>query len=293
MPLVSVCLPVRNCEDRVSDVVRAVLKQDHENLELIISDNASTDGTGEICRELAHEDARIVYHRQPENVGMLNNFITAMRLTTGTYLRWIGDDDSIAPANVSRCLEAFAADERLVLVTTQVSFIGPDGIERTAPYDGNGLSSDDPADRFAELLRLLNASYLLMDPLYGLMRRSAVVGIPRRNMLREDQIFAANIALAGPWAHVNEVLGRRGWTHDSGPPMTERLGLPAWHARIANVRQCRELLRCVRNADLDSGQRARARAAVGRLYVERQRQLVTRRSRKLVAMALRGGVVRG
>jgi glycosyltransferase involved in cell wall biosynthesis len=285
--LVSIGLPVRNAEHRVAGVVRSVLSQDHENLELVISDNASTDDTEGVCRELAREDSRIVYHRQSENVGLLNNFVAAMRLARGTYFRWIGDDDSVAPTFVSRCLASFAADDRLVLVTTQVGFVGVDGVERTAAYEGNALSSGDPADRFVELLRLLNESYLLLDPLYGLMRRSTIAAIPRRNMLREDQVFAGKIALAGPWAHVPEVLARRKWTHGSPPPMTQRLGVPAWHARVADARQCWEMLRCLRDADLDPAQRARCRAAIARLYVGRQWRTVTRRSRKLVTLARR------
>ena len=74
---------------------------------------------------------------------------------------------------------------------------------------------DDPADRVVEMLRMLNASYLQLDPLYAMMRRDSVIQIPRRNMLREDQIFAVSLALAGPWAHLPQVLARRTWT--TGP----------------------------------------------------------------------------
>src|SRR5262245_37698315 len=109
--LVSVGLPVRNGEHRLTGVVKSVLGQDHENLELVISDNASTDGTEEVCRELARGDSRIVYIRQPENIGLLNNFIAAMRAARGTYYRWVGDDDWLAPSCVSRCVEAYAADD--------------------------------------------------------------------------------------------------------------------------------------------------------------------------------------
>src|SRR2546423_12794655 len=146
--LVSIGLPVRNAEHRVAGVIRSVLSQDHQNLELVISDNASTDGTERVCRELAREDARVVYHRQSENVGLLNNFVAAMRLARGTYFRWIGDDDSVAPTLVSRCLGSFAADDRLVLVTTQGGFVGGDGGGRTPAREGNAPSSRGPAGRF-------------------------------------------------------------------------------------------------------------------------------------------------
>ena len=145
--LVSVGLPVRNGADRIERVVKSVLKQDHENLELVICDNASTDDTEELCRDLAAHDSRIVYHRHPVNVGLLNNFISAMRLATGTFFRWVGDDDWLAPNCVSRGLDAFAADDRLILVTSQLEYTGPDGLTQTATYDGTALGSDDPVTR--------------------------------------------------------------------------------------------------------------------------------------------------
>lgn len=81
--LVSVALPVRNGAARLEGAVRSVLAQDHENLQLVISDNASTDATEECCRDLAASDRRITYHRHPRNVGLLNNFVHAGRLAGG------------------------------------------------------------------------------------------------------------------------------------------------------------------------------------------------------------------
>src|SRR5438046_1239310 len=115
--LVSIGLPVYNGGQRIEEVVWSVLAQDHARIELVISDNASTDDTEDVCRALVRADSRVVYHRQPRNVGLLNNFVTAIRVANGTFFRWIGDDDWMAPDYVSRCLETFAEDERRVLVT--------------------------------------------------------------------------------------------------------------------------------------------------------------------------------
>ena len=82
-PLVSVCLPVRNGAERLANVIESVLAQTHENLELVVCDNASTDATENVCRELAASDPRILYHRHPANIGLLNNFISAMRMSRG------------------------------------------------------------------------------------------------------------------------------------------------------------------------------------------------------------------
>ena len=72
---VSVGLPVRNGAQTLRRVISSVLEQDHEYLELVICDNASTDGTEDICREVANRDSRIVYHRHAHNIGILNNIV--------------------------------------------------------------------------------------------------------------------------------------------------------------------------------------------------------------------------
>lgn len=282
-PLVSICLPVRNGEETLADVAASVLAQDHGAIELVITDNASTDGTEALCRTLAASDSRVVYHRQERNIGLVNNFISGMRLARGTFVRWIGDDDWLDPTYLSRCLELFAADERLILVTTQMAYVTRDGTEETAAYHETALSSADPVDRFAEMLRLLNESHLLLDPLYGLMRREQVLAIPRRTMLREDEIFAARLALAGPWGHLPVVLARRHRDHLRATRIARRLDVPGWHAYAERVLECRELMRCVQSAPLDPAQRRRAVAAIGRMYVRNRAQVAARRTRRVAA----------
>jgi glycosyltransferase involved in cell wall biosynthesis len=283
--LVSVGLPVHNAGARVAEVVRSVLAQDHERVELVISDNASTDETEEVCRDLAKSDPRIAYHRQAENVGLLNNFEYAIRAAQGTFFRWIGDDDELEPTFVSRCLGEFAADPRLLLVTTGLTYTGPDGVTESALYDGSGLGSDDPVARLVEMLRLLNQSHLLIDPLYGMVRRVSVAAIPRRNMVREDEVFAAKLALAGPWSHVPEVLAHRNWRRERIKTVAVRLGVPAWQSHFSNTLQCQELLRWLSVAGLTREQVRRARLAVYQMYLRRQQRTLAHRGRKLVGMA--------
>lgn len=285
--LVSICLPVRNGADRIEEVVWSVLAQDHERIELVISDNASTDETEEVCRALAKSDSRIVYHRHPENVGLLNNFISAMQLANGVFLRWVGDDDWLAPDSVTRCLAAFDEDQRRILVTTRVAYTGPDGITRTDDsYDGRKLAEPDPIVRFTEILRLLNESAMLVDPLYGMVRRAPVAAIPRRNILKEDEVFAAKLALTGPWGHVPEVLAHRNTRVERLGDVARRLGIPSWQTHWSSTLQCREILRWLPSADLTPEQHRQARVAVGQMFLRRQRRTYAHRSRKLARMAV-------
>jgi glycosyltransferase involved in cell wall biosynthesis len=284
--LVSVGLPVRNGADRIADVVRSVLAQDHDHMELVICDNASTDNTEDVCRDLVRADSRIVYHRQQINIGLLNNFISTIQIAKGTYFRWIGDDDWLAPDFVSRSLECFAEDERRLMVTTQIAYTSASGTRSDNSYDGARMASQDPVERLTEMMRLLNESYLLIDPLYALVRREPVAAIPRRNMLREDEVFAAKLALAGPWGHVPLILAGRGTKVEPLPQLARRLGAPRWQAHVATTLQCRETLRWIGQSGLREDQKRQARAAVHRMYLRRQGKICVRRGRKLGRMAL-------
>jgi glycosyltransferase involved in cell wall biosynthesis len=284
--LLSIGLPVRNAGSKVAGTIRSILGQTETDIELVITDNASTDDTEAVCRELARADDRIAYHRQAENIGLLNNFIFAMRTARGRYFRWIGDDDRLEPDYAARCLAEFAGDPRLVLVTTAISYTAEDGTVATEPYESTALRSDDPAVRFAELMRLLNASHLMIDPMYGMMRRDVVAALPRRNMLHEDEIFAGKLALAGPWGHVPEVLAHRHWNDDSVSRLGRMLGVPRWQWRMRNALQARETAGYVNGLPgLSDEQRRQILAANRRMYLARQWKLVRRRSKKLVRLA--------
>ena len=70
VPRLSVGLPVYNGENYLAESLEALLGQSYEDFELIISDNASTDGTADICRRYEKQDSRIRYIRQPRNIGL-------------------------------------------------------------------------------------------------------------------------------------------------------------------------------------------------------------------------------
>ncbi|HEY3485264.1 MAG TPA: glycosyltransferase family A protein [Ilumatobacteraceae bacterium] len=275
-------LPVYNGEATVGAAIRSVLDQQYERLELIISDNASQDGTEEICREIARSDARVNYHRQPENMGLLNNYCYVLAHAGGEYFKWLGDDDVLHPSFIARCAAALDAEPSLLLVTTQQSYLLDDGSTETRPYGGVALRSDQPIERFEEALRLLNESRLLHDPLYALMRRTRVVPIRRTNVLCEDEIFAAKLALAGPLGHLAEVLScRRSRPDVRLSALARRLDVPAWNAKMATTLQCRELFRAIAEAELTPSERRHARRAIARFYLRRQTGTAMHRSRKL------------
>lgn len=282
-------LPIRNAAESVESVVQSVLAQDTGDLELVITDNASTDDTESVCRALARVDGRIRYVRQPQNIGLLPNFMFALTESRGCYFRWIGDDDWLATDYLSRCLAALADRPDAVLATTRIEYTGP-GVDASVEtsYDGTGLASTDPVVRLDTMLQALNSHTFDVDPLYGLLRRDAVVGIPRGNMYQEDQHYAVQLALAGPWVHVPAVLAGRGVGVASAPLAAERLGFPKWQLRVGTSLLCREFRRDVDAMELTAASRRRAYAAIGRFYAGRQAHIARNRLRRVGHLVDRG-----
>ena len=92
-PKVSVGMPVYNGERYLEAALDSVLAQSFDDFEVVISDNASTDRTEEICKGYAHEDERIKYFRMRKNYGVNYNFNNVFRLSAGEYFKWASSDD--------------------------------------------------------------------------------------------------------------------------------------------------------------------------------------------------------
>jgi glycosyltransferase involved in cell wall biosynthesis len=104
MHKVSIGMPVWNGETFVSQAIESILGQTYGDLELIISDNASTDGTSEICRSCANRDRRIRYIRQENNIGAAPNHHEVFRHSSGRYFKWSCHDDFLAPEFINECV---------------------------------------------------------------------------------------------------------------------------------------------------------------------------------------------
>ncbi len=92
-PLVSVGLPTRNRANLLKDALKALLDQTYKNIEYIVSDNASTDGTEELVRSYAARDPRISYIRQKTDINGMANHEFVLREAKGKYFMWASDDD--------------------------------------------------------------------------------------------------------------------------------------------------------------------------------------------------------
>jgi glycosyltransferase involved in cell wall biosynthesis len=114
VPLVSIGLPVFNGEDFLRRALDTLLAQTFVNFELIISDNASTDKTEEICKEYAARDSRIRYIRQASNLGGLENFNFVLREAHSRYFMWAAVDDQWDPLFIQSLLRRLENDRTAI-----------------------------------------------------------------------------------------------------------------------------------------------------------------------------------
>ena len=104
-PRLTVGLPVFDAERYLEGAARSILDQTYADFELLIADNASTDGTEELCRELCRGDDRVRYIRHSENIGAGPNHNFVVEQATGELFRWAGDDDLVQPTAFRRCID--------------------------------------------------------------------------------------------------------------------------------------------------------------------------------------------
>jgi glycosyltransferase involved in cell wall biosynthesis len=204
-PLVSIGVPVRNGEKFLALQLESLLAQDFGDLEIVISDNASTDATPEICRSYAARDARVRYHRTEENHGLAWNHNRTFELAQGRYFKWAAYDDEHEPTYVSKSLAVLDADPTVICCHSATVVIDDEG-EVHEHWPARELTaSPKPHVRLNEMLRPHP-----VDMMYGLMRVDALARTGLHRAFPEsDHALLAELALLGRLVEVPEPLFRR------------------------------------------------------------------------------------
>jgi glycosyltransferase involved in cell wall biosynthesis len=285
-PNVSVGLAVRNVVDVVERCLKSVLSQDFADLEFVISDNASDDGTRDVLEEYARLDDRISFSVNAVNIGLHENVNRVLELSRGTLFRWISADDWLEPGYLSTCVSALSARDDAIGVTTHFTIHTPDGGTRYEEYDGEFPTSADPARRFERMLWFFHEQDSKYDPVYGLYRRDALLRSGRlRASEQADWLLAAELALMGPIMHLGRRLAHRTRTY---PVLYDRAArrrrldpFRGEELRSSSFRLYRDLEKLVDHADLTEEQVLRCRRALRHFWVKD----VATRSRMAMARA--------
>jgi len=205
-PQVSVGLPVYNGEKYLPNTLTRLLEQDFENFELIVSDNASTDDTRDICLAFADRDLRVRYFRNPANIGLAANHNRAFALSRGDFFKWAAHDDDFPRAMLFRFVKAFEESPPSVsLVFSLCEYIDELGAPEWIDSDGVDTDHPWPHRRLARLL----ANIHMYNCVYGLIRSDML----RKTRLygrypMSDHVLFAELAMLGDFVEIPEPLLR-------------------------------------------------------------------------------------
>jgi glycosyltransferase involved in cell wall biosynthesis len=200
---VSIGVPVYNGETFLEETLDSLLAQSFGNFELIISDNASTDGTGEIARYVAARDERVRYHRHPRNLGLAANYNRLVQMASGELFKWATADDLCRPTFMERCVAALDATPDAVLAYPRTQFIDPARKPLDIDDPGFPLSWPSAADRW----RYVVGADHWVNAILGVIRRNALL---RTRLLPAypggDYVLLGELCLLGRFVEVPEVL---------------------------------------------------------------------------------------
>ncbi|MCA9800947.1 MAG: glycosyltransferase [Cyanobacteria bacterium HKST-UBA02] len=127
--LVSICLPVWNGKKYLETAIRSALEQTHRNLELVIVDDCSTDGSIEIIESLAREDDRIRFFRNDSRLGLFKNYNRCMLKADGEYIKPFAQDDVFYPDALEKLLRLVEDRPEIVLASCNRNSINDHGYE--------------------------------------------------------------------------------------------------------------------------------------------------------------------
>jgi glycosyltransferase involved in cell wall biosynthesis len=231
-PLVSIGIPTYSRAEKLERAVNSALSQTYANLEVVISDNASDDGTEDFCRALCARERRVRYLRSPTNLGPTANFNTVIDELRGDYAMLLSDDDWLDPDYVATCLTELRRSPGLVLACGIGRYLRDGGVVRGGVE--MQLEQESPRTRVVDYLRNVDENGLFYGVMArGVLRRAA----PLRNVLGNDWLLTAAIAVQGKATTLKGTSINRELDGTSADfaKLGATLGLPRWQARVPHL----------------------------------------------------------
>lgn len=203
-PSVVLGLPVHNSARFLPATLAAVVAQDHPRLEIVVSDDASTDETPDLCRALAARDGRVRLQRHEARQGWIANYNSVLRHATGDYFLWVPHDDLYAPDYVSALVARLEARPEAVLAYSTT--LGIDDCGRVIREWRGHAALQAAATPLARAVR-----YLWWDerekfiPFRGVVRRRALEAVGELEVgpwgVYADDLWLFRLALLGPFVY--------------------------------------------------------------------------------------------
>jgi len=206
-PLVSIGIPTYNRADLLDKAIASAVAQTYPHLEIVISDNHSTDPTESLVQDWCQRDPRIRYHRHFENIGPYGNFRAVLKEAHGEYFMWLGDDDWIDPNYVQTCWEYLQHHPGTVLVSGQVTYYHQGQFHHAGEFFQ--IQAADPCQRVLQYYQEVfeNGIY------YGLMPRHYAEKLHIYRALASDCAMVASLAFQGAVVMVADTHLHREFNH--------------------------------------------------------------------------------
>jgi glycosyltransferase involved in cell wall biosynthesis len=134
-PLVSVMVPVYNRRELLADCLKSAIAQTCRDLEVVVVDNASTDGTWDVCREFARADPRVRIFRNPENIGPVRNWQRCFREAEGRYGKLLFSDDVLSSYYLQKTLPLIRDPHVAFVFTMAMAGSDPRDCQLTHRFD--------------------------------------------------------------------------------------------------------------------------------------------------------------
>jgi glycosyltransferase involved in cell wall biosynthesis len=242
-PLVSVCIPTYNRCEQLKTAVWSVLNGTFEHVAIIISDNASSDGTREWCESICAIDRRVSYFRHEVNHGPTKNFEFARSKANGKYFMWLGDDDYLSPDYIEVCLATLETDESLALVAGVGAF-HRSKVPLNHKTDFYQLTGGQAFVRVAKYLWLVNDNSIY----YGIYRSEMAKNISLANCVAGDWVWIVEILARGKARMLDSIVVHREQgnnTSSSIENIVKVIGAPGWQSRYPRTAIATNLIRYV------------------------------------------------
>ncbi len=194
MTRITIGMPAYNAEKTIADAIESVLNQTYGDLKLLISDNASSDGTEEICRRYEQKDKRVTYVRHEENLGATENYNFVCRASDSEYFKWQSSNDFCTADTIERCIEVLDSSPDTVLCYPQTRLFSVSQDDGKDYQDPQGTDVDSPVDRFFNVIDRMG----LNNVMNGVARSDQLKSTPLiRPFYYADRNMIAELALHG------------------------------------------------------------------------------------------------
>jgi glycosyltransferase involved in cell wall biosynthesis len=115
-PLLTIAIPTYNGGNTIQNLLDLLLPQCSDEIEVIISDNCSTDGTDMIIKKYKEKSCKIIYNRNDRNIGPDANFLKCMRMAKGDFTWLVSDDDIVTEDSVGNIISFLKKNKNVCLV---------------------------------------------------------------------------------------------------------------------------------------------------------------------------------